>query len=141
MRRFHPRLIASALLAAALLASGDIHSHGENPGTKVTPLMRQPLSDHQGKDGVMVTVEYAPGHIEAAHRHPGHVFVYVLEGTVEMQLASGELQAFGPGDTFYENPMDTHLVGRNVSKTQPAKLLVFFVAEQGRPLVLPLQPR
>ena len=73
------------------------------------------------------------------HRHPGHVFVYVVEGLVEMQMEGGELHTLKPGDTFYENPKDTHPVGRNVSKTEPAKLLVFFVTDQNTPLVLPPQ--
>jgi len=131
--------VASLALAAALFASGDLHAHGADAGAKVTPLMRQPLADHPGKDGVLAMVEFAPGHVDAAHRHPGHVFVYVLEGTVEMQVEGGELHTLKPGDTFYENPKDTHPVGRNVSKTEPAKLLVFFVTDQNTPLVLPPQ--
>jgi quercetin dioxygenase-like cupin family protein len=67
------------------------------------------------------------------------VFVYVLEGSVEMQMERGELHTLKPGDTFYENPRDTHPVGRNVSKTGPAKLLVFFIADQNVPLVLPAE--
>jgi len=123
--------------AAALLASGGLHADGDHSGAKVTALMRQPLSDHPGKDGVLVAVEFAPGHVDQAHRHPGHAFVYVLEGAVEMQMEGGELHTLKPGDTFYENPKDTHPVGRNVSQTQPAKLLVFFIADQNVPLVLP----
>jgi quercetin dioxygenase-like cupin family protein len=132
-------VVASMALAATLLGSGDLYAHEGDSGAKVTTLMRQPLPDHPGKDGVLVTVEFAPGHVDAAHRHPGHVFVYVLEGSVEMQVEGGELHTLKPGDTFYENPTDTHPVGRNVSKTQPAKLLVFFVTEQDVPLVLPPQ--
>jgi quercetin dioxygenase-like cupin family protein len=125
-------------LAATLLVSGNLHADGEHAGTKVTPLMQQPLADFPGKEGLMVTVEFAPGHVDAAHRHPGHVFVYVLEGTIEMQVEGGELRTLRAGDTYYENPTDIHPVGRNVSDTQPAKLLVFFVKEQGVPPVLPL---
>lgn len=131
-------VVANLALAATLLASGNLHADGGD-SAKVTTLMRQPLPDYPGKDGVLVTVEFAPGHVDAAHRHPGHVFVYVLEGSVEMQMEGGELHTLKPGDTFYENPKDTHPVGRNVSKTQPAKLLVFFVTEQNVPLVLPPQ--
>jgi quercetin dioxygenase-like cupin family protein len=101
--------------------------------------MRQALPDYPGKEGVLVAVDFPPGHVDAAHRHPGHVFVYVLEGSVEMQVEGGELHTLKPGDTFYENPKDTHPVGRNVSKTESAKLLVFFVTDQNVPLVLPPQ--
>ena len=89
--------------------------------------------------GVLVEVEFAPGHVDEAHRHPGHVFVCVLEGSVEMQMEGGELRTLKPGDTFYENPKDTHPVGRNVSRTESAKLLVFFVTDRNVPLVLPPQ--
>jgi quercetin dioxygenase-like cupin family protein len=124
---------------AALFASGNLYADGEHSGAKVTTLMRQPLPDYPGKEGVLVAVEYAPGHDDAAHRHAGHVFVYVLEGTVEMQVEGGELRTLNPGDTFYEDPKGTHGVGRNVSRTKPAKLLVFFVKDQNVPLVLPLK--
>jgi quercetin dioxygenase-like cupin family protein len=130
-------LVASMALAATLFASGNLHADGGDSSAKVTTLMRQPLPDHPGKDGVLAAVEYAPGHAGAAHRHPGHVFVYVLEGSVEMKMEGGELQTLKAGDRFYENPRDTHSVGRNVSKTRPAKLLVFFIADQNAPLVLP----
>jgi quercetin dioxygenase-like cupin family protein len=129
-------VVASMALVATLLASGKLHADGGDSSAKVTTLMRQPLPEHPGKDGVLVMVEYAPGHVDAAHRHPGHAFVYVLEGSVEMQVEGGELHTLKPGDTFYENPKDTHGVGRNVSKTKPAKLLVFFVKDQNAPLVL-----
>jgi quercetin dioxygenase-like cupin family protein len=124
---------AAFALIAALFFSGNAYA---DAGAKVTTLMRQPLANHPGKDGILVSVEFAPGHVDAAHRHPGHVFVYVLEGSVEMQMEGGELQTLRAGDTFYENPRDTHPVGRNVSKTQSAKLLVFFIADQNVPLVL-----
>jgi quercetin dioxygenase-like cupin family protein len=103
-------------------------------------VLRQPLSDYPGKEGVLVEVEFAPGHVDEAHRHPAHVFVYVLEGTVEMQMKGGELRTLKPGDTSYKNPKDTHPVGRNVSGTEPAKLLVFFVTDRNAPLVLPPAP-
>ena len=132
-------VVASAALAVALFAHGSLHADDGDSSVKVTPLMREPLPDYPGKDGVLVAVEFAPGHVDAAHRHPGHVFVYVLEGSVEMQVEGGELRTLKPGDTFYENPKDTHPVGRNVSKTDRAKLLVFFVTDQNVPPVLPAQ--
>jgi quercetin dioxygenase-like cupin family protein len=130
-------VVASTSLAIAVFAPGSLHADDEHSTLKVTTLMRQPLPDHPGKDGVVVAVEFAPGHVDAPHRHPGHTFVYVLEGSVEMQMEGGELQTLKPGDTFYENPKHTHAVGRNVSKTKPAKLLVFFMADQKVPLVRP----
>jgi quercetin dioxygenase-like cupin family protein len=134
------QLLAGLFLSANASAdSGDSSandSHAAHP--KVTTLMRQPLRDHPGKEGVLVAVAFAPGHVDEAHRHPGHAFVYVLEGSVEMQMEGGDLYTLTAGDAFYEDPKDTHSVGRNASETEPAKLLVFFVADQNAPLVLPM---
>jgi quercetin dioxygenase-like cupin family protein len=124
-------------LLAALAASGSVHADGTHGGAKVTMLMQQPLADYSGKEGMMAAVEFPPGHVDPVHRHPGHAFVYVLEGSVEMQMEGGELHTLKPGDTFYENPTQRHLVGRNLSNTLPAKLLVLFVKDQGVPPVLP----
>jgi quercetin dioxygenase-like cupin family protein len=104
---------------------------------KVTPLMTQELSGLAGKEATMVTVEYAPGASSAEHRHNAHTFVYVLEGTLVMQVKGGKEVTLGPGQTFYESPADVHTVSRNASKTQPARFLVFFVKEKGAPTTVP----
>jgi quercetin dioxygenase-like cupin family protein len=135
------KTISVMALVTSLFASGDIFADAAHPGARVTPLMRQPLFDRPGKDSVLVAVEFAPGHVDAPHRHPGHAFVYVLEGSVEMQMEGGELRTLKAGDTFYEDPRHTHPVGRNVSSTQPAKLLVFFITDRNAPLVLPAGPQ
>jgi hypothetical protein len=85
----------------------------------------------------MVTVEYAPGGSSAEHRHNAHTFVYVLEGTVVMQVKGGREVTLGPGQTFYESPEDVHTVSKNASDTKPAKFLVFFVKEKGAPPTAP----
>jgi len=132
---------AALALIAALFVPGNVQADAGESGAKVKTLMRQPLPDFPGKDGAVVAVEYAPGYVGAPHRHPGHLFIYVLEGSVEMQMEGGERRTLKPGDTFYENPRDTHGVGRNVSKTEPAKLLIFFLMDQNAPLVLPPERR
>ena len=106
---------------------------------KVTPLMGEDLAGLPGKEGVMLTVEYAPGASSGKHRHNAHTFVYVLEGAIVMQVAGGEAVTLGPGQTFYESPDDIHLVSKNASDSQPAKFLVFFVKEKGAPQVVPVQ--
>jgi quercetin dioxygenase-like cupin family protein len=105
--------------------------------TKVTPLLSKDLTGVSGKEGVMLTVEYPPGAASASHRHNAHTFVYVLEGSVVMQVAGGKEMTLGPGQTFYEMPEDIHVVSRNASKTQPAKILVLFVKEKGAPASVP----
>ena len=104
---------------------------------KVTPLMTQELAGIAGEEGKMIMVEYAPGGSDAEHRHNAYAFVYVLEGTVVMQVKGGETVTLGPGQTFYESPEDVHLVSRNASTTKPAKFLVFFVKQKGAPITVP----
>jgi quercetin dioxygenase-like cupin family protein len=104
---------------------------------KVTPLMTKELSGIPGQEATMVTVEYAPGASSSEHRHNAHVFVYVLEGTVVMQVKGGNEVTLAPGQTFYESPEDVHTVSRNASTTKPAKFLVFFVKQKGAPSTLP----
>ena len=104
---------------------------------KVTPLMSKDLTECPGKEGVMITVEYPPGHSDEIHRHNAYAFVYVLEGSVVMQVRGGKEVTLTPGQTFYEGPDDVHLVGRNASKTKPAKFVAFFVKTKGAPILVP----
>ena len=115
------------------------------PGTamaqeaKVTSLMSKELREFSGKEGLMITVEYAPGGSDPIHRHNAHGFIYVLEGSIVMQVKGGEEVTLTPGQTFYEGPNDVHVVGRNASSTKPAKFLVFFVKDQGAPVLVPVK--
>jgi quercetin dioxygenase-like cupin family protein len=106
-------------------------------GAKVTPLMTKDLVGIAGKEGTMVTVEYAPGGSSTEHRHNAQTFVYVLEGAVVMQVKGGNPVTLGPGQTFYESPEDIHTVSKNASSTEPAKFLVFFVKQKGAPATAP----
>jgi quercetin dioxygenase-like cupin family protein len=105
----------------------------------VTPLMAKALADIPGKEVVMLTVEYAPGGADPVHRHNANGFVYVLEGSVVMQVKGGEPVTLRPGQTFYEGPDDVHVVGRNASSTKPAKFVVFLLKDVGSPPVVPAQ--
>lgn len=102
---------------------------------KVTPLMEKDLSDMPGKEGVMITVEYPPGGGDPVHQHRAHGFIYVLSGSVVMQVKGGKQVTLKPGQTFYESPSDIHTVGRNASKTEPAKFVVFLIKEKGTPIL------
>lgn len=101
----------------------------------VTSLMTKPLPEFPGKVGEMITVDYAPGAVDPVHRHDAHAFVYVLEGTIVMQVKGGKEVTLTPGQTFYEAPDDVHVVGRNASKTAPAKFVVLFIKEKGAPIL------
>jgi quercetin dioxygenase-like cupin family protein len=104
---------------------------------KVTPLMSKDLTELPGKEVLMITVEYQPGSIDPIHRHNAHAFVYVIEGSIVMQVKGGKEVTLTPGQTFYEAPDDVHLVGRNASTTKPAKFLVFLIKDKGAPVLVP----
>jgi len=105
----------------------------------VTPLMSKDLTDFPGKEGLMISVVYPPGSSDPIHRHNAHAFVYVLEGTVIMQLNGGKEVTLNPGETFYEGPNDVHTIGRNASNTKPAKFIVFLVKDKGAPVLVPVK--
>jgi quercetin dioxygenase-like cupin family protein len=104
---------------------------------KVTPLVSKDLTDFPGKEGLMITVEYPPGGSDPIHRHNAHAFVYVLEGSIVMQVRGGKEVTLTPGQTFYEGPSDVHVVGRNASQTKSAKFVVFLVKDKGAPVLVP----
>jgi len=121
------------LLALACLMSNALLAQE----AKVTELMSKDLTNLPGKEGLMITVDYPPGSVDPIHRHNAHAFVYVLEGTIVMQVRGGKEVTLTPGQTFYEGPNDVHVVGRNASKTKPAKFVVFLVKDKGAPVFMP----
>ena len=124
-----------AKLVLALLCLAPLTLRPEE--AKVTPLFTKDLPDFAGKEGVMITVEYPPGSSDPIHRHNADAFVYVLEGSIIMQLRGGKEVTLAPGETFYEGPDDVHVVGKNASQTKPAKFVVFLVKDKGAPIVVP----
>ena len=121
-------MTSKKLIAALCLMTGALVAQE----AKVTPLMTKELPDLPGKEGSMILVEYPPGSSDPIHRHDAHAFVYVLEGTIVMQLKGDKQVTLSPGQTFYEGPDDVHLVGRNASKTKPAKFVVVLAEAPGR---------
>ena len=105
----------------------------------VTSLMSKDLTDNPGKEVLMITVEYPPGGSDPIHRHNAQAFVYVLEGSVVMQVKGGKQVTLTPGQTFYEGPDDIHLVDRNASSTKPAKFLVLLIKNKGAPALVPVE--
>jgi quercetin dioxygenase-like cupin family protein len=105
----------------------------------VTPLMLKDLADVPGKEMLMIAVEYPPGAVDHVHRHDAHAFIYVLQGSIVMQVRGGKEVTLGPGQTFYEGPNDVHTVGRNASATEPAKFIVVLLKKKGVDVVLPAE--
>jgi quercetin dioxygenase-like cupin family protein len=127
--------IVKLILCLAWLTSGALVAQE----AKVTELLSKDLTNLPGKEGLMVTVEYPPGNSDPIHRHNAHGFIYVLEGSIVMQVRGGKEVTLIPGQTFYEGPDDVHVVGRNASKTKPAKFVVFFVKDKDAPVLVPAQ--
>ena len=105
---------------------------------KVTQLMSKDLKD-PSREGLMIVVDYPPGSSDPIHRHNANAFVYVLEGSIIMQMKGGKQVTLTAGQTFYEGPDDIHVVGRNASKTKPARFVVFLVKDKGAPVLIPVK--
>ena len=129
MTNLRLKLVLTLVIAGALFGQD----------AQVTPLMSKDLPEYPGKEGLMITVVYPPGASDPIHRHNAHAFVYVLEGTVVMQVKGGKAVTLAPGQTFYEGPNDIHTVGRNASSTKPAKFIVFLVKDKRAPVLVPLK--
>ena len=127
------------LATAMVFAIGAPSVRAADPQPIVSPLMQKDLADQAGKEVLMLAVTYPPGAVEAIHRHDAHAFVYVLEGTIVMGVRGGKEVTLSPGQTFYEGPNDVHTVGRNASKTKPAKFVVVLLKNEGVEAVLPVQ--
>lgn len=135
------RILATSLAAGLIsmlalwLASSTLKAQQPD----VVALMSKDLTENPGKELLMITVEHAPGGSSPIHLHNAHAMVYVLEGSVVMQLKGGKQVTLTPGQTFYEGPDDVHIVDRNASNTQPAKFLVFLIKDKGAPALVPVK--
>lgn len=120
------------MLVLAALVSGTLAAQDAT----VRPLLSKDLKEFPGKEGLMIAVEYPPGASDPVHRHHAESFIYVLEGSIVMEVRGGKETTLTPGQTFYEGPEDVHLVGRNASKTRPAKFVVFLVKNKNAPVLV-----
>ena len=129
MKNINSILVLLCFMAGTLMA--------QEP--KVTPVMSKDLMDIPGREVFVFTVEYPPGGADPIHRHNAQGFIYVLEGSVVMQVKGGQQVTLTPGQTFYEGPDDVHVVDRNASNTQPAKFLVVLIKDKGAPALVPVE--
>jgi uncharacterized protein YbjT (DUF2867 family)/quercetin dioxygenase-like cupin family protein len=130
-------LLCGIVFAALSKVTVTMAATTEPKEAKLTELMSKDLTDLPGKEGLMLVIEYPPGSSDPIHRHNAHGFIYVLEGSIVMQVRGGKEVTLTPGQTFYEGPEDVHVVGRNASQTKPAKFVVFFVKDKGAPVLVP----
>jgi quercetin dioxygenase-like cupin family protein len=131
------------ILILLILVSGTVMGQQpsaptQNPEASVTSLMSKDLAGLSSKEILMITVKYPPGSVDPIHRHNAQAFVYVLEGSIVMQVKGGKEITLTPGQTFYEGPDDIHVVGRNASRTKPAKFVVILIKDKGAPVLVPV---
>jgi len=132
--------IFKRILALSLLATGTfVSTRSLMAQETITPIMTHALTAAPGSEALMYTVDFPPGFSSPIHRHDAQVSVYVLEGSVVMQVKGGKELTLGPGQSFYETPTDIHVVSRNASNSKPAKFLVFLIHKKDAPLVIPVQ--
>jgi quercetin dioxygenase-like cupin family protein len=129
------RIIGTSLILAC--GAQFIQAARAEPRAVVVSLMHKGVAEMPGREMLMITVEYPPGAVDPVHRHNAYAFVYVLEGTIVMQVRGGKRVTLTPGQTFYEGPNDVHTVGRNASTTKPAKFLVVLLKNKGAPVFVP----
>jgi quercetin dioxygenase-like cupin family protein len=129
MKISRPMVVLAFLITSTLIAQD----------AKVTPLMSKDLTGFPRKEGLMITVVYPPGASDPIHRHNAHAFLYVLEGSIVMQVKGGKEVTLRPGQSFYEGPNDIHTVGRNASSTRSAKFVVFLVKDKNAPVLVPVK--
>lgn len=120
-----------------LLTAGTADAKPAPRAAIVTELMTKALADFPGKEALVVTVVYPPGSVDPVHRHNAHAFVYVLEGSIVMAVRGGKTVTLRAGQTFYEGPTDVHMIGRNASRTKPAKFLVVLLKGSHDPVAVP----
>jgi len=141
MKRILPSKAYALIVCTLIATSAGIVSataaEAEPKEAKLTELMSKDLTGLSGKEGLMLLIEYPPGSSDPIHRHNAHGFIYVLEGSIVMQVRDGKEVTLMPGQTFYEGPEDVHIVGQNASETKPAKFVVFFVKDKGAPVLVP----
>jgi quercetin dioxygenase-like cupin family protein len=134
--RMVKQLLQGTALTGAALIMGQAPALAEDA---VSVLMKQSLADMAGKVATVLTVDYAPGAASGPHIHPGSVFAYVLEGAVVSQLDGGEPITYTKGQSWYESPKTPHIVSKNASKTEPAKLLVLLLSQEGEAIKAPVK--
>jgi quercetin dioxygenase-like cupin family protein len=130
--------VGLCLLSGTAIAHGGTHST-DAPHAVVAEVASQALQDYPGKEITLITVDYPPGAVDPVHRHDAHAIVYVLDGTIIMGVRGKPEQTIKAGETFYEGPNDVHTVGRNASKTKPAKFVVFLLKDKEKPLLIPAE--
>jgi quercetin dioxygenase-like cupin family protein len=134
--------VAILIASAMLLANHSLDAAPPASAGVVHPVLSQPLPSQPGTDVTVITVDYPPGGSTPPHEHPGYTYAYVLEGAIVSKLDDQKEMTYKAGQMWTEKPHEHHMVSKNASPTEPARLLVFMIAPHGVPLVtmLPAKP-
>ena len=127
------------IAALSLLPVAPLYAHETAPSEKVQVLQEKLLKNLPGKKAMMLTVDYAPGQSSIALKHDGTAMAYVLEGAITSQVKGEPAITYKAGEFWYEAAGSEHLVSKNASATQPAKLLVFMVMGEDEAVLIPLK--
>ena len=134
------RFFATSLTALTLTVSASAFAHETAaPSENVTILQDQMLKNAPGKKALMIEVDYQPGQSSIAHKHQGTAMAYVLSGAITSQVKGEKAITYKAGEFWYEPAGSEHLVSKNASTTQPAKLLVFMVLAPDEKVFIPLE--
>ena len=86
-----------------------------------------------------LVLDIGPGGETGRHMHPNPTFVYILEGSIDVEMDGHPTRSYKAGDSFMEVVNAWHN-GKNRGTT-PAKVLVVFTGVHGKPnLVRPTTP-
>ena len=134
-------VIMLTLVLAVGIAIGMIGSqfvNAQQSPVKTTVLQKVDLMGIEGKEGLIILAEVAPGVVGGKHYHPGQEFAYILEGSVILEVEGKPPVTYKTGETWYLPPKQVHYT-KNVSTTAPFKVLGFAIADKGQPLVVPVK--
>lgn len=128
--------LVSAVLAALSVIGVQTMWASDGIAPRLDVLRSQKLADIEGREMLLIELEYPPGAATGAHRHPSHTIVYVISGQVESSVDDSAPVVYGPGESFYESPMQLHATFRNPSATKPFKAIAVMVRDTSKPVTM-----
>ena len=134
------RVLWVLTLGCGLLIGGMSTAWHDEKHPSVKPLAALNIAEKlDGKEAKATAVEVTlePGEVEAAHRHPGPGFGYVLEGEYELGIDDQPTKVVKAGETFYEPTGCLHRVGKNPGKVKTRILAWVLHPRDAKDIVIP----
>jgi len=136
MARMMLPLLGAALAGMVIGAFGGAYVSALNVNQITrTEILREAMSGLEGKEVVVFTADVPPGGVADRHYHPGDEAIYMLQGSLvftpdherPFELKAGEI-TFNPAKHIHQ--------AKNMSTSEPAKVLNCMIAEKGQPLAI-----